>query len=126
MSKKKKVILLIDDSDETLDMLEICLYKEYDIITAQNGFDGLNKAQKEMPDLIITDIMMPVMDGIKFFNKLKKDKDIANIPVIAVTSFIKKMSTKSLINIGFKAALSKPINMNSILETVTNILNQQS
>ena len=126
MSTKRKLILLIDDSDETLDILEICLYKRYDIITAQNGFDGLNKALKDMPDLIITDIMMPIMDGIKFFNKLKKNKDITNIPVIAVTSFMKKMSTKSLINIGFKAVLSKPINMDSILDTVTDILNPQS
>ncbi|MGD9202466.1 MAG: response regulator [Chitinispirillia bacterium] len=126
MSTKKKVILLIDDSDETLDILEICLYKKYDVITAQNGFDGLNKALKYMPDLIITDIMMPFMDGIKFFNRLRKNKDMANIPVIAVTSFVKKMSTKSLINIGFKDVLSKPINMDSILDTVTNILSPQS
>ena len=97
----KQKLLIIDDNDDTLDLLEIFLYKQYDIITAQNGFEGLNRAEKDVPDCIITDIMMPVMDGIRFFNKLKRIESIAHIPVIAITSFVKKMNTKSLMNIGF-------------------------
>jgi CheY-like chemotaxis protein len=120
--KKKKKILLIDDNNDTLDMLEIFLYKQYDIITALNGFEGLKKAEEEKPDCIITDIMMPVMDGIKFYNTLKKNDAIAYIPVIAVTSFIKKISTKSLIHVGFSAVISKPFTLDDILESVKKIV----
>ena len=81
MNKKRQKLLIIDDNDDTLDLLEIFLYKEYDIIIAYNGFDGLNKAQEEQPDCIITDIMMPVMDGIKFFNNLKKNEKIGRAHV---------------------------------------------
>jgi len=120
MNRKK--ILCIDDSDDTLDLLEIFLYKQYEIITAQNGFDGLNKAEEYSPDCIITDIIMPVMDGIKFYNSLKKNEIIANIPVIAITSFVKKMSTKSLLSIGFRDVITKPLRHQIVLEKVDAVL----
>ena len=125
MSETNGKILIIDDNDDTLDLIEIFLYKSYNIITAQNGFDGLNKAQEYIPDCIITDIMMPVMDGIKFFNNLKKNEELAHIPVIAITSFIKKMSTKSLMNIGFSDVISKPFKLNTILDTVKKVMESQ-
>ena len=122
MNTAKSKLLIIDDNDNTLDLLEIFLYKHYDIITAQNGFDGLNKAQEDAPDCIITDIMMPVMDGIKFFNTLKKNEKIAHIPVIAITSFIKKISTKSLLNIGFSDVILKPLKLQVILKKVKKVM----
>ncbi len=122
----KKKLLLIDDNDDTLDLLEIFLYKQYDIVTAQNGFDGLNKAREDIPDCIITDIMMPVMDGIKFFNKLKRNESISHIPVIGITSFVKKMNTKSLMNIGFSEVISKPLQRNSILTIIDKVMDAQS
>lgn len=119
---KKKKVLIIDDNDDTLDLMEIFLYKEYEIITAHNGFDGINNAREDPPDCIITDIMMPVMNGIKFFNNLKKNKKVAHIPVIAITSFIKKMSTKSLLNIGFSDVISKPLNLNKVKKKVQKVM----
>jgi two-component system cell cycle response regulator len=122
---KKRKILLIDDNDETLDLLEIFLYKQYDIIVAQNGFDGLEKTEANNPDCVIADIIMPVMDGIKFFNNLKKNEKIAHIPVIAVTSFVKKMNIKSLLNIGFSEVLSKPFKFDTVLEVVEKVIEPQ-
>jgi CheY-like chemotaxis protein len=118
----KKKILLIDDNNDILDMLEIFLFKHYDVITAVNGFEALKKAEEEKPDGIITDILMPVMDGIKFYNTLKKNPAIAKIPVIAITSFLKKNSLKSLLSIGFADVISKPFNLGDILETVKKTL----
>lgn len=115
-------ILLIDDNHDTLDLLEVLLYKDFEIITALNGFDGLKRAEEEIPDLIITDIMMPVMDGIRFFNSLKKMEKTCKIPVIAITSFVKKITRKSLINIGFNGVISKPIDRETILDTVIKVL----
>lgn len=115
-------ILIIDDSHDDLDMLEIMLYKEYDILTSLNGFDGLKKAEEESADLIITDIMMPVMDGIRLFNNLKKQSKTAHIPVIAVSSFLKKITRRSLRNIGFDAVISKPFDRKLIVDTINKIL----
>lgn len=116
-------ILLVDDNHDTLDLLEIYLYKEYEILTALNGFEGLKKAEEVLPDLIITDIMMPVMDGIRFFNNLKKQEKTKTIPVIAITSFVKKITKKSLLNIGFNGVVSKPLNRDAVVETVRRIIN---
>ena len=103
---------------------DTCL--EYEVITAHNGFDGINSAQEESPDCIITDIMMPVMNGIRFFNNLKKNDKVAHIPVIAVTSFIKKMNTKSLMNIGFSDVISKPLKLNTVINKVQKVMEKTS
>jgi CheY-like chemotaxis protein len=117
-------ILLVDDSHDELDLLEMYLYHEYEIFTAMNGFEALKTAEQEIPDLIITDIMMPVMDGIRFFNNLKKQSKTANIPVIAVTSFAKKITKKSLMNMGFNGVLAKPLEKEPVIETIQTILNR--
>jgi CheY-like chemotaxis protein len=117
-------ILLVDDSHDELDLLEMYLYNEYEIFTAMNGFEALKTAEQEVPDLIITDIMMPVMDGIRFFNNLKKQPKTANIPVIAVTSFAKKITKKSLMNMGFNGVLAKPLEKEPVIETIQTILNR--
>lgn len=118
-------ILIIDDSHDTLDILEIMLYKEFEILTSLNGFDGLKKAEEESPDLIITDIMMPVMDGIRFYNNIKKQSKTSAIPVIAITSFLKKITKRSLLNIGFDAVVSKPFERKAIIEAVTKALQKK-
>jgi len=120
--KKSLKVLLIDDNHDTLDLLEMLLYKDFEILTALNGFDGLKRAEEESPDLIITDIMMPVMDGIRFFNSLKKMEKTSKIPVIAITSFVKKITRKSLLNIGFNGVVSKPIDREAVMDTVKKVV----
>ncbi len=118
MNGKQKKLLLIDDSNDSLDMLEMYLYQDYKIVTADNGFEGLNKAMTESPDCIVTDIMMPIMDGINFFNNLKNNRDTNKIPVIAVTSFTKEHSIKSLFSIGFSDVIAKPVSRIDIVNSV--------
>ena len=115
-------ILLIDDNNDTLDILEMYLYKDFEVITAMNGFEGLKRAEDESPDLIITDIMMPIMDGIRFFNSLKKIEKTSHIPVIAITSFVKKITKKSLVNMGFNGVVSKPLDRQAVLDTVHKVI----
>jgi CheY-like chemotaxis protein len=121
MSKRKKV-LLVDDNHDILDLLEVYLYRDYELIAALNGFEGLKTAREIGPDLIITDIMMPVMDGIKFLNSLREDKKTASIPVIAITSFIKKTNVKSLLSVGFTGVVSKPFARESVVSAVEKAL----
>ncbi|MDG5815963.1 response regulator [Chitinispirillales bacterium ANBcel5] len=115
-------ILLIDDNHDTLDLLELLLYKSFEIVTAMNGFEGLKKAQEEKPHLIITDIMMPIMDGIRFYNNLKKEESIKKTPVIATSSFLKKITYKSLLNMGFNGVVSKPVKREEVFSAIEKIL----
>lgn len=119
--KKKKKVLLIDDDHGILDLLEVYLYGDYEIVTALNGFEGLKKADELMPDFIITDIMMPVMDGIKFLNTLRKRQETTNIPVIAITSFTKKINEKSLLNMGYNGVIFKPLKREAVLKAIDNV-----
>ncbi len=113
-------VLLIDDDHDPLDILELLLFKDYNILTAMNGFEGLKKAQDELPDLIITDIMMPIMDGIRLFNQLKRADETRHIPIIAITSFKGSNTDKSLLSMGFKGVISKPLDKNKVAQIVKN------
>ncbi len=117
----KKKVLLVDDNHDILDLLEVYLYGSYTLITALNGFEGLKNARELSPDLIITDIMMPVMDGIKLLNSLREDPKTAGIPVIAITSFIKKTNIKSLVSMGFSGVVSKPFSRDSIIAVIEKV-----
>ena len=117
-----KTILLVDDNHDTLDILEIFLYKDYEVITALNGFEGLKKAETEMPDVIITDITMPVMDGIRFFNHVNKNELIRHVPIIVITSFDRESARKSLLNIGFRAVISKPFEKQTVMAAINDAI----
>jgi CheY-like chemotaxis protein len=121
----KKKVLIVDDNHDILDLLEVFLFGKYDCVTALNGFEGLKTARELAPDLIITDIMMPVMDGIKFLNSLREDQTMAAVPVIAITSFVKKTNVKSLMSVGFSAVLTKPFSRDVIIGTVEKTLKKQ-
>jgi CheY-like chemotaxis protein len=125
MMAGKKKLLLIDDNHDILDLLEVFLFDDFEIASVLNGFEGLKMAQELVPDLIITDIMMPVMDGIKFLNNLRKTQKNSKVPVIAITSFAKKLNVKSLLNMGFSGVVSKPFNREAILEVIDNVLNKK-
>jgi CheY-like chemotaxis protein len=122
VSADKKKVLLVDDNHDILDILEIYLYRDFSITSAVNGFEGLVKARQIKPDCIITDIMMPVMDGIKFFNNLRKEEANAGTPVIGVTSFVRKITIKSLLNMGFKRVLTKPLSRDDVMAAVKEAL----
>jgi signal transduction histidine kinase/DNA-binding response OmpR family regulator len=81
-----KTILIIDDNPDILEYIELNLGMHYKFIRAENGKKGLEKAKKEMPDLIVSDVMMPVMDGLELCQKLKKPAQTAAIPVILLTA----------------------------------------
>jgi CheY-like chemotaxis protein len=82
-------ILVIDDDVDLSAVAKGVLEREgFTVILASNGEEGLTQARKEKPDLIILDITMPVMDGYTFANEFNRDMTIANIPVVALTSYV--------------------------------------
>jgi len=86
--EKKAKILLVDDDVDFVEATKIVLEsKPYELIVAYEGGEGLQKARKENPDLILLDIIMPVKDGFTVAEQLKKDPQLSKIPVVMLTSF---------------------------------------
>ena len=82
----KTIILLVEDNADMRYFIQSNLPQEYNVVEAKNGQEGLDRANELMPDLIITDIMMPVMNGLEMTQKLKLDERISHIPVIILTA----------------------------------------
>ena len=81
-------ILLVDDDQDFVQLLEFDLKKHgYQVITAANGEEGLEKITSEKPALIVLDIKMPKMDGYTFVRRIKKNAETKNLPVIVLTSY---------------------------------------
>lgn len=87
MKQKPKILVIDDDVDLVKVMKGTLESKPYEVLVAYNGKEGMEKAKKEKPDLIILDIMMPVMDGFNFAEQFSKDPSLAKITVLALTSF---------------------------------------
>lgn len=87
MNQRPKILLVDDDVDLVKVMSGALESKAYEVIVAYNGQEGLEKARKEKPDLVVLDILMPVADGFTFADQFRKDPSLAKIPVLALTSF---------------------------------------
>ena len=96
MDKKARILLVDDDVDFVESTKTILESKPYDVIVAGNGDEGLQKARKEEPDLIILDVIMPVKDGFTAAEQLKKDPQLSRIPTIMLTAFAEKSKETSI------------------------------
>ena len=121
-SATERSILIIDDNPDLRHLLTEQLSQDYQCISAENGQIGLTLAKEQLPDLIISDVMMPVMDGFELTSKLKQDSLTSHIPVILLTA---KGSTENRIK-GLQLLaddyLAKPFNMTEVRIRIHNIL----
>ncbi len=117
MSRKK--ILLVDDEEEIVKMNMLRLMESnYDVISANDGKGALQKAEKEIPDLILLDIMMPRMDGLQTLAKLKGNPTTSHIPVIMLSGIGEKtILNKAMVN-GAADFIDKPFNGEMLLEAI--------
>lgn len=116
-------ILIMEDDPEVIDIINQSLQKEnYSIITSINDEDGFEMAMKEKPDLILLDITMKTIDSFKFLNKLKKDKEISNIPVVILGFLSQEGEIIKGIKEGALDYITKPFSPPVVLEKVKNIL----
>lgn len=104
-------ILLVDNQELALNAAEAALSKEgFTIYKARTGVDGLKLATQHRPNLIITDIILPRMDGIELFKALQDNADLCDIPVIAYTGKSTAEDESKLLELGFYDFIAKPIN----------------
>ena len=119
----KRKILLIDDHDSVLKLLEAVLkVRNYEVCYASNGAEGLEKAQKEMPDLILLDVMMPGMDGFKVCQALKQADSTRNIPVVFLTARGEDTDREMGQRVGGQGFIKKPFRSLDLMNTITELL----
>ncbi|HDP70041.1 MAG TPA: response regulator transcription factor [Actinobacteria bacterium] len=123
----KKKILVVDDDFNIAHLLNFKLSKEgYEVEEACDGKDALLKAASFEPDLILLDIMMPIMSGWEVNEKLRKQPKLKNIPVVMVTAVDQlKEQIKSLEAEGIKDYITKPFDFSELLKTVEMVLTKQ-
>jgi ligand-binding sensor domain-containing protein/signal transduction histidine kinase/DNA-binding response OmpR family regulator len=118
-------LLIVDDNEELQVFLKESLMPQYHVIEANNGRTGFEKAKKESPDLIISDVMMPEMDGIEFCKLIKEDIDTSHIPFLMLTAKDALGARIEGVESGADAYFSKPLSMQLLSLTIRNILTQK-
>jgi two-component system alkaline phosphatase synthesis response regulator PhoP len=124
MSDDAKKILVVDDDRDDLKMISMILEPEgYEVVTAENGVEALQKVESEDPDLILLDVMMPELDGFAACDRLKSSPESRGIPVILLTGVAKQI-TKSrfpidgVLRAQAEEYLEKPVEPEELLRIV--------
>jgi len=118
----KRKILIIDDKDEFRILTKSILLSKYDVEGAENGINALSILQSGyLPDLIICDLLMPVLGGKDFLEQLKNSGAFKDIPVIILSSIDKSEEKIKLINMGASDYLEKPYNPAELMARIENI-----
>ena len=122
----RKLLLLIDDNTDILEFLDSALADKYDLIHAENGEEGIAQACKYIPDLIISDIMMPVKNGIDLCHFLKNKKETSHIPIVLLSA----KSNFEMIETGYMEGaddyMLKPFNLSVLKARVENLIENRS
>lgn len=124
VAKRRSKILIVEDNVEMVQYLTSNLL-EFECMVSHNGIAGFDKAVKELPDLIVSDIMMPVMDGMQLLAKLKKNVNTATIPVIMLTAKDNSDTHKKAIELGVDAFVSKPFEIGMLKARVCQLLKRE-
>ncbi|MBB3699849.1 response regulator [Flammeovirga yaeyamensis] len=122
ISDKKHQLLLVDDNNDILLYLDDIFSKEYQILKAENGVEAYKLLEENPVDLIISDVMMPEMDGMEFTKKVKEHPDYQNIPILLLTANATTDSELDGLKLGANDYIRKPFNSKVIKEKVKNIL----
>ena len=119
--KQKPQVLLVEDNEHVSEYIHSILSETYEVSIANNGVEGIKLIQEKLPEIIITDIMMPIMDGIEFCKSLKSNKEYDHIPVVMLTAKSDQESKLAGLQGGADYYLTKPFNSSELLLVLQNI-----
>ena len=126
MAEDAKRVVCIEDEPEMIDLVRLILgRKGFNVIGANGGIEGLETVQRERPDLVLLDLMMPDMDGWEVYQQMKADDDLRNIPVIVVTA--KAQSIDKVLGLHIAKVddyITKPFGPQELLESVEKIIGE--
>ena len=124
-NEKKKYVLIVEDNNELQNFLKYSLQYQYEISIANDGSEAWDIVQKKIPDLIISDIMMPNMDGFEFCKLIKSTFDTSHIPVILLTALSDKAKQLEGLGLGADDYITKPFDMTILLQRIKTIVNNR-
>ena len=120
-----KKILIVEDNDLNLKLFKDLLEAHgYETLELRDGLDAVAVVKRHRPDLILMDIQLPEISGLDVTKKIKAEKEIADIPIIAVTAFAMKDDEEKILRSGCQAYISKPISIANFLDTVRKFLGE--
>ena len=128
MSKESKRLAYIEDESEMIDLVRIILGRRgYTVLGANGGREGLELVRKELPDLVLLDLMMPDMDGWDVYHQIKSDELTRDIPVIVITAKAQNIDKV----LGLRVAkvedyIAKPFSPQELLDRIDIVLSKQS
>ena len=119
-------ILIVEDNSEVREFISSSLKQTYHILEAENGREGVDIAMERIPDIIVSDVMMPVMDGLELCRILKTDARTSHIPIILLTARSGNIHEVNGLKTGAEAYLTKPFSINSLHLHIYNMLTLQA
>jgi len=124
MAEEKKKVLCIEDEPEMIDLIKLILERKgFEVLGAVGGKEGLEVIRREMPDLILLDLMMPEVDGWEVFRQMRADEQMKDIPVIVVTA--KAQSIDKVLGLHIAKVddyVTKPFGPQELLRSVNKVL----
>lgn len=122
----KSKILVIEDNEQNMYLMTFLLkHHGYEVIQARDGKEGLKLATKNIPDLILLDIQLPVMDGYTVAREIRKNEDLKEIPIIAVTSYAMAGDREKGITSGCNGYIEKPIKPDTFVAEINQYLTNE-
>lgn len=122
----KKKILYIEDNEQNLYLVTFILEKHgYEVYSAMDGQEGIDRAARVQPDLILLDIQLPLMDGYAVAQQLRTNPDLAEVPIVAVTSYAMAGDRDKALAAGCTGYIEKPINPDTFMQQVEQHLPKQ-
>ena len=122
-----KTVLIVEDNELNMKLFNDVLQAHgYETIQTREGMEALRLTKENRPDLILMDIQLPEVSGLEVTKWIKADKDIRDIPVIAVTAFAMKGDEEKIRQGGCEAYIAKPISITNFLETIKQFLHSGS
>ncbi|MCI0710032.1 MAG: response regulator [Chloroflexi bacterium] len=116
-------VLVVEDEFDSAEMVsQILSYHNIAVETAVNGRDGLERLKEYLPDLIVTDISMPEVDGWRFLEGIRGNDVLAHLPVVAVTAYHSKQVEMDAKKAGFDAYFQKPIDVDAFIAKLEDLL----
>jgi two-component system cell cycle response regulator DivK len=117
-AKRKRILIVEDDRLSLIVLRQLLMAEGYEILQSSEGWDGINRARNEQPDLIVMDIRLPDISGLDATLLLKQDDQTKNIPVVAVTALVTPEDQAKAFEKGCDAYIAKPVNIGNLLRTV--------
>ena len=119
-------VVVVEDHDDSRTFMSLFLVRMgANVILAKDGVEGLEAVKNRSPDLVLTDIAMPGMDGLQLLREIRVLGSDAggNVPVVALTALDTRIECERMLNMGFQACLQKPITAERLVETMLSLLN---